>query len=428
MFLTLEDPRARIKGSRDPLGVQPAWSWCGRRLVGNLTTVTRSVREFTVQLLGRWVAELLIESERIEESEVVSTFLRVEQLCAYARVMHYDASVRGITHVRRFLDQPGNRLTISDERRYTILTDQRLYGIWGLFTVAGRASGLLQDGPIGLTPLARQFVDANYAPQLAPVQEVFLKLAAKGGQVLRRRDTPILRELGKVLRPELTNKEVQFYKEHLRDRQHAGGGAADRQASLATLIRDAWAPGEPLDRSLVRRLAEHAQELDPALAQRLRRMDRLESLLAPAEAAFGLVIARDGQEVVSVADELRSNWGKHVPYTGADWDLIQADLQTAVGQDLTACMNEADRALGDGDYAKLIGVLLDWNRLVMAGRGAAPWVRLGENGRLSVRFRGDEPWLPGEDELHEYWRNPYFIDSLADIVWQLEKGADPWQA
>ena len=44
MFLTLEDPRAQVKGSRDPLGVQPLWSGFGRHLVRNLTTVTTSVR------------------------------------------------------------------------------------------------------------------------------------------------------------------------------------------------------------------------------------------------------------------------------------------------------------------------------------------------------------------------------------------------
>ena len=39
-FLTDLDPQAAIKGSRDPLGVQPIWSRMGRHVVGNLTTVT----------------------------------------------------------------------------------------------------------------------------------------------------------------------------------------------------------------------------------------------------------------------------------------------------------------------------------------------------------------------------------------------------
>jgi hypothetical protein len=47
-FLTLEDPNAKIKGSRDPLGVQPIWSAFGRHVVTNLTTQSTSVRGFTV--------------------------------------------------------------------------------------------------------------------------------------------------------------------------------------------------------------------------------------------------------------------------------------------------------------------------------------------------------------------------------------------
>jgi hypothetical protein len=57
MFLTLEDPNARIHGSRDPLGVQPVWASFGRHVVTNLTTVTDSIRGFTILLLARMLTE-----------------------------------------------------------------------------------------------------------------------------------------------------------------------------------------------------------------------------------------------------------------------------------------------------------------------------------------------------------------------------------
>ena len=44
MFLTLEDPNAKIKGSRDPLGAQPIWASFGRHVVTNLTMQTNSAR------------------------------------------------------------------------------------------------------------------------------------------------------------------------------------------------------------------------------------------------------------------------------------------------------------------------------------------------------------------------------------------------
>lgn len=47
-FLTLQDPRAKVKGSRDPLGLVPLWYVPARRLIGNLTTVAKSLRGSTL--------------------------------------------------------------------------------------------------------------------------------------------------------------------------------------------------------------------------------------------------------------------------------------------------------------------------------------------------------------------------------------------
>lgn len=47
-FLTDLDSRAAVKGSRDPLGIQAIWTRFGRHVVGNLTTVSNSVRDFTI--------------------------------------------------------------------------------------------------------------------------------------------------------------------------------------------------------------------------------------------------------------------------------------------------------------------------------------------------------------------------------------------
>src|SRR5688500_7701403 len=89
MFLTLEDERARIKGSRDPLGTQLIWTEVGRQMVTNLTTVTTSLRGFTTLLLARYYAEKLIEEGKAKEEDALPLFLRFEQIAAYAReVVH----------------------------------------------------------------------------------------------------------------------------------------------------------------------------------------------------------------------------------------------------------------------------------------------------------------------------------------------------
>ncbi len=64
VFFTLEDSRAKVQGSRDPLGVQPIWSRFGRDAVCNLKTVSRAVRGFSVLLVGRYLADTLVVTEK----------------------------------------------------------------------------------------------------------------------------------------------------------------------------------------------------------------------------------------------------------------------------------------------------------------------------------------------------------------------------
>jgi hypothetical protein len=83
-FLTELDPQAAIKGSRDPLGIQPIWTRLGRRVVGNLTTVSTSVRDFTTTILGYYFAERIANEENGDSD--LGVFLRWEQLAARREV------------------------------------------------------------------------------------------------------------------------------------------------------------------------------------------------------------------------------------------------------------------------------------------------------------------------------------------------------
>ena len=83
-FLTDLDSRAAVKGSRDPLGAQAVWTRFGRHVVGNLTTVTTSVRDFTTLLLGYLWAERI--SAEVGPGSELATFLKKwEQLASYSR-------------------------------------------------------------------------------------------------------------------------------------------------------------------------------------------------------------------------------------------------------------------------------------------------------------------------------------------------------
>ncbi|MCC7144599.1 MAG: hypothetical protein IT349_21070, partial [Candidatus Eisenbacteria bacterium] len=101
-FLTDLDPNATVKGSRDPLSVQPIWARLGRGIVGNLTTVSTSPRDFTVLILGYYFAERSADGAAEPEDGDLGVFLRWEQLAAYARggVLN-DWTFRGTERARK---------------------------------------------------------------------------------------------------------------------------------------------------------------------------------------------------------------------------------------------------------------------------------------------------------------------------------------
>jgi hypothetical protein len=76
--------------------------------------------------------------------------------------------------------------------------------------------------------------------------------------------------------------------------------------------------------------------------------------------------------------------------------------------------------LADGDYGRLIELLLAPNADVMSQRGGAPWIER-RAGRLYVRFRDEQGALPDRTDLPRLWRFSYFLDSLYSVAAQLEQ-------
>lgn len=73
--LSLLDDRLRPKGSRDPLAIESIWSAVGRKLVGNLTTVTSRAEHFMVALLACRHAH---EGKSRSLDEVQARYVRAE--------------------------------------------------------------------------------------------------------------------------------------------------------------------------------------------------------------------------------------------------------------------------------------------------------------------------------------------------------------
>jgi hypothetical protein len=94
-------------------------------------------------------------------------FLRWEQLAAYARgEVNGDWAFRGVERVKRNL-QDGGRVRLGIDATAQILSNQKTYGLWGLYTVPARSSGLVAGDPTRLTAAGRDLVDRVYLPIFA---------------------------------------------------------------------------------------------------------------------------------------------------------------------------------------------------------------------------------------------------------------------
>jgi len=425
-FLTDLDSRAAVKGSRDPLGIQAIWTRFGRHVVGNLTTVSNSVRDFTTLLLGYWFAERIAD-ERGPGSEL-ATFLKWEQLAAYARAsVNDDFAFRGIERVRRNLSE-GPRVTLSDNPSHQILGNQKIYGLWGLYTVPARASALLDGDPPRLMPPARALVERRCLPVLTDgggrdarrVREVLSRPSARLD--LAGADVAMVSAVARTLRPRLSNEEREFYTFHL---LHGGpqDATAGRQQQLAGLPRDtlddqdfAWAPAAV--GHLAKAAARHGRDWE-ALAHRLTCIRTCETVLAPASAVFTYLLGLDGKAPDLVSRRLREAWGGGLRNVHAE---AFAELRGEIGAGDGATGERwagIAAALAAGEYGRLVDLLLAQNAAVMSQRGGAPWIEL-RSGKLHVRFRDEQGALPDRTELTRLWRFPYFLDSLRSVAAQLE--------
>ena len=428
MFLTLEDPNAKIKGSRDPLGIQPIWVAFGRHVVANLTMQTNSTRGFTILLLGRYLTERLIEEGRLGRESALDAFLRFEQIGAYVRAAaHYaEGDIRGIERVRSRLAEHRGRVPISASPDGLILGDQKVNGLWGLFSVSARASRLIPDGPVGLTPEAREFIECAYLPLLRPGMKSLLRLVARDGRLDTRAGTPDapFSVLSKVLSESFTEEERRFYGGYLRDGLHVREAPPDRQRRFRELLVAHTDLDTAPGRKDIVRLHEEARSIDDELAQCLDRIARVEAVLAPLMSLFDFMLTGHQRELGDMGEELTGRWGASVPNIDAEEnrDLL-SEVESMSSETVRGCFDRCQQGLSTGNYQDVLGVLLEWHGSVMKARGGASWARIGEDGRLDVGYRGTDEALPSGDELPTLWRNGYFIRPLKAITRQLEKAA-----
>jgi hypothetical protein len=123
-YFSALDPNYRIKGSRDPLGFQSLWASAGHRAVKHLSTVSSNLRDFMILCYG-----IYLYGER-DPKGFMPFFMKFEQLCAYARLIHNkERSFNGTDFVSKKAAEGKFYISMRD----TILTNQRVYGVYGKY-------------------------------------------------------------------------------------------------------------------------------------------------------------------------------------------------------------------------------------------------------------------------------------------------------
>ncbi|MEZ4222318.1 MAG: hypothetical protein R3B13_15380 [Polyangiaceae bacterium] len=426
-FLTDLDSRAAVKGSRDPLGIQSIWTRFGRSVVGNLTTVSNSLRDFTTLLLGYHFAEQL--ADELGPGSELTTFLKWEQLAAYARAAKGDWAFRGTERVRKALSD-NKRVTISADPAYQILGNQKIYGLWGLYTMPARSSGLVEGDPPRLTPVAQEFVARVYLPELTKgagreCTKITRLLGSRTSRLdVNGADQGLLEAIAGVLKQRVLQAEREFYARHLVD----GGpkdGTSGKQPQLAELLVATlnrqdfqWTPHE------LRSLSKEAQAHTPpwtGLAEQLDRIRVNEAVMAPCAALFIHLLGMDDQKIDQAIERMEHAWGKGVSTVDRDaFAALRSELSDGDADSGARWVAVAD-SLASGKYGDAIELLIAQNAAVMAARGGAPWLEL-RAGRLNARFREEQGNLPSRAALPSLWRHSYFLDSLRTITAALAKG------
>jgi hypothetical protein len=424
-FLTLLDPRAKIKGSRDPLGFQPIWTRFGRKVVRNLTTVTTSVRGFTVLLLGFYFVEQAVEQPQKSEADFPALFLKFEQLAAYSRVAWRngngatqvdEGNILGIQRVNKYLREGNNRVRISAQQVAQILSNQRTYGLWGLYAGAARSSGLLESVHSRLTPVARQFVESEYLPHLdRAASHIFRFLDKDRTFEPRGKDNLLGSRLANILRAGFSGPEEAFYSKHLL----FGGDTDSPQKRLWERIHAVNLPASFSMQELKEVVKQSKVAGDTILTDRLEQIKQVETVIAPAGRLFGYLLSQDGVSADEVACTIEREWGELEHLDPLAFDQALSTVQDIDADTRTRLINLV-KAMRAGAYKQTIELMLEQNKAIMKARGGDAWVKF-KNRQLDVRFLGGREALTSKKELPDLWIYPYFINSLKAIGYQLNQ-------
>lgn len=431
VFFTALAPEAKVKSSRDPLGLLPVWSAVGRRLIGNVTTVSGDLRGWTTLLLCVGVVGQLEREGHVRTDDLESLrppFFRIEQLCGYAcEVSDSPTKPRGRQGMRRRLrehDEGARPLWLGTGPDQAVLVSQASAGVWGQILASARASALVEKERLALAPEALALWGALWWPRLKPHWPIVRKIvlgkrgfAPRGGAD----DQALVQTLATLLGPALLPGETELVRDHI---LYGAKGREGPQARFVELWREQGLPQDAgdIDLILLRGLSTAMREAGSAdVAERLDDVVCAEQLLGPAERLFTWLRAQGKRPLEEVHQAVAKEWPSGLPGAAEATDpRVRTHAQAAYPKHGVADRLVALReAMVQGDAAAVVAEALALNQAVMAARQGAPWVTV-EAGKLRVIFEEDKASLPSPPDALRRREHSYYLDPMRRLIkaWQ----------
>lgn len=395
--LSLMDERSRPKGSRDPLGIEAIWSHMGRKVVGNLTTVTSNLDNFMVGLLC--CAYASATTDQLDQIQI--NYMRAEQLAAYLRLADENEGFLGINRAKA--NFKSGQMPLGNDEPAQILSNQLSYGLWGLYSTAMQMAGLISGPERRLTEQGRALV-AEMVACLGEDQWQSFNTLAASKQVSADDLKTLSSDFSNMLRnPQLRRSVVQA----LLNWQ----GAKPMQLELYSRATDylGHCSGE-INVSAFCEWLHRQTETSDTLRETIAQIQSLEPLLILAATLMEWLQGQKSCDRAGLLDILQPRLkGLELPnsWQGVDTLPHRAFLMR---------LFEAGNAQ---DADALINCVLEQNKLVMQQRGGAAWLEW-QGDALRVRVANDRASIPQcfSTHCHGEWWNSYFIGSFLQIARQ----------
>lgn len=402
-FLSLMDDRAKPKGSRDPLGFELVWSYFGRKVISNLTTITSSMDNFAVALLGFYWANQLAPvdgEESVKHKQIREVFLRYEQLTGYVRYFGGATDIMGITRVKKRIHDDSFKITLGLTTEQQILSDQASYGLWGLYSSAARDTELVAGNNRTVTILG-QTITQVILQQLGSVgDELFSLLTSR--KLLDRKQ---LKRMAKPFMKAIQHENVQ---KPLLQALMSGNDPEGVQNELWLITRNSFSKKTERPEN-IEEFIQLILEGKPGerLAQYMHDIVATERLLVSANNIFHYSRRKDGASLAEIVDELgkKKYSYAHLPETLPDDNFPRREQLLSILE-----------ALHNDEMPRAINELLQLNKEVMQQRSGAPWVEVETGNTLRVKVKSEKAELRSQSDIEQRWDYDYFLGSFLNIA------------